>query len=365
MDNLGRKAFVRSSLLLTICVTAALASPPAHVLAPDFPSPADSWIKGKHYSAKNVWLNTHPLRWESLNGRVVLLQFWDFADIHSLRALEAVKKWDQLYQPYGLSVVGVHTPEFDFAYNPKTVKKAVKRLDVRFAVIVDSDYRMWRAYGSIPERGRFLIAGDRRILYQQRDEGQYAEMERQIREALLAAHPQASLPPPAFEKDQDLFDDACGEMTEDVYVGRARAEVSPWSAQSASPEGIAYVRGAWKSEEDARRADVSNEKVFIGVLYRGAEAFAVLNTAGRGTLRLYVQQDARSLTQADANADIRFDTQGKSYIDVKEAGLYYLTRNPDDRLHDLRLIPSEEGLGVYAFTFSNRCLTRPVRQQSR
>ena len=55
------------------------------------------------------WLNTQALRAEDIRGKVVLVNFWTYSCINSLRALPYVRSWAEKYKDRGLVVVGVHT----------------------------------------------------------------------------------------------------------------------------------------------------------------------------------------------------------------------------------------------------------------
>src|SRR3982751_2160436 len=58
-----------------------------------------------------AWLNSAPLSSKSLRGKVVLVDFWTYTCINSLRPLPYVKSWAARYKDAGLIVIGVHTPE--------------------------------------------------------------------------------------------------------------------------------------------------------------------------------------------------------------------------------------------------------------
>jgi thiol-disulfide isomerase/thioredoxin len=60
------------------------------------------------------WLNTPPLGAEQLRGKVVLVNFWTYSCINSLRPLPYLRAWAEKYRAQGLVVIGVHTPEFGF-----------------------------------------------------------------------------------------------------------------------------------------------------------------------------------------------------------------------------------------------------------
>ena len=70
------------------------------------------------------WLNSAPLNRKSLRGKVVLVNFWTYTCINSLRPLPYVKSWATKYKDAGLVVIGVHTPEFAFETKAENVAKS-------------------------------------------------------------------------------------------------------------------------------------------------------------------------------------------------------------------------------------------------
>lgn len=49
------------------------------------------------------------------------------------------------YGPRGLSVVGIHTPEFDHERDPRAVEAHVRQHALDFPHLLDNDYSYWRA----------------------------------------------------------------------------------------------------------------------------------------------------------------------------------------------------------------------------
>jgi cytochrome c biogenesis protein CcdA/thiol-disulfide isomerase/thioredoxin len=63
------------------------------------------------------WFNTpggRRLELAGLRGRVALIDFWTYTCINCLRTLPHLRAWDERYRGRGLTIVGVHTPEFAF-----------------------------------------------------------------------------------------------------------------------------------------------------------------------------------------------------------------------------------------------------------
>ena len=90
------------------------------------------------------WLNSAPLSRKSLRGKVVLVNFWTYTCINSIRPLPYLRNWAAKYNDAGFVVIGVHTPEFSFEHEPVNVENAVRNLNVTFPVAIDSNYRIWQ-----------------------------------------------------------------------------------------------------------------------------------------------------------------------------------------------------------------------------
>ena len=49
-----------------------------------------------------VWLNSTPLSFRQLRGRVVLVDFWDYTCVNCIRTLPYVQAWHERYRDKGL-----------------------------------------------------------------------------------------------------------------------------------------------------------------------------------------------------------------------------------------------------------------------
>ena len=71
------------------------------------------------------WFNTpggRPQTLASLRRRgAVLVDFWTYTCINCLRTLPYLEAWDHRYRAKGLTIVGVHTPEFAFEHDAGNV----------------------------------------------------------------------------------------------------------------------------------------------------------------------------------------------------------------------------------------------------
>ena len=141
------------------------------------------------------WLNTdanRPLHLANLRGRVVLVNFWVFTCGNCTRSLPSLIDFDERYRSRGLTIIGVHTPEFppySGEHDRENVRRAVRAYGIRYPVAQDNDRRTWDAYGIrfwpsfvlIDRRGRirYSTAGE----FHERD-GTYDDWSRRIEQLL-------------------------------------------------------------------------------------------------------------------------------------------------------------------------------------
>lgn len=134
--------------------------------------------------AAGTWINSEPLTLKELRGRVVLIEFWTFGCYNCRNTLPLVKQWHERYSGKGLTVVGVHSPEFDEEKNVDNVRKQVASLGIRFPVVTDNDYQTWRAYNVEAWPTIFLLDKSGSVRWSHVGEGAYDEAERTIQKLL-------------------------------------------------------------------------------------------------------------------------------------------------------------------------------------
>ena len=137
------------------------------------------------------WYNSPPLSLEQLRGKVVLVEFWTYDCINCIHVLPYVKQWHERYKSQGLTVVGVHTPEYRHERIPANLEKAIKRFNITYPIAQDNSYATWNAFENRYWPALYLINQDGEIIYRHFGEGAYEETERQIRRA-LAQSPQVA-----------------------------------------------------------------------------------------------------------------------------------------------------------------------------
>jgi hypothetical protein len=160
-------------------------APPSAIPAPPFPRELE-------------WINVAPLRMDKQLGRPVLVEFWDFCRVNSLRTLPYLAAWHERYAADGLRVIGIHTGGFEPAREPAAVRDAVARLGIEYPVVIDERLELWDFYGNQGWPARYLWDLDGALYSMHYGEGAYDETEREI-QALLGV--ERELVPPVRPED--------------------------------------------------------------------------------------------------------------------------------------------------------------------
>ena len=133
------------------------------------------------------WLNSEPLTPSALRGRVVLVDFWTYTCVNWLRTLPYLAAWNRKYTGAGLSIIGVHTPEFGFEHDVTNVRTQVQNLRVDYAVAVDNDYGVWDEFANHYWPALYIADAEGRIRFHHFGEGEYERTEMVIQRLLIDA----------------------------------------------------------------------------------------------------------------------------------------------------------------------------------
>jgi cytochrome c biogenesis protein CcdA/thiol-disulfide isomerase/thioredoxin len=305
--------------------------------------------KAPEFVDTQQWFNTpgdRPLTMRGLRGRVVLIDFWTYSCINCLRTLPYLKAWDARYRRDGLTIVGVHTPEFPFEHEASNVAEAIQRNGLRYPVVQDNDYGTWNAYGNQYWPAEYFIDAKGEVRYVDFGEGSYGKKEEVIRELLAEAGHRVSGRGPVVH----AVAPSAGVTTPETYLGAARAErftnpiLSPGIHDFASPptpppNEFAY-HGRWRIGLHSVTALGGSLDLDFGA----RRVYLVLGSPLRAR-RMRVLLDGRPIPERFAGSDVHHGA-----VEVSSQRLYELVDLPRVGDHVLRLLP-EPGVMGYAFTF--------------
>jgi hypothetical protein len=204
--------------------------------APTIPAPA--------FPRSLPWVNVAGLRMDQQRGRPVLVEFWDFCRVNSLRTLPYLKAWHERYAEAGLRIIGVHTGAFAPSRDEAQIRRAVERLQIPWAVAIDTDLEVWDLYGNEGWPARYLWEPELRLHSMHYGEGAYAETEREIQALLgIEREPVAPVRP----------EDAPGALLHAQTADQPGAYCGPYEAGAV----WAVVEGAGELVVDGRPVAVA------------------------------------------------------------------------------------------------------------
>lgn len=296
------------------------------------------------------WFNTpggKPLTISGLRGRVVLVDFWTYSCINCIRTLPYLKAWDAKYRKDGLTIVGVHTPEFPFEREASNVETAIEENGIRYPVVQDNEQATWNAYGNQYWPAEYFIDAQGRVRYVHFGEGEYGEKEKVIRELLA----EAGKPVKGGDTRVHAIAPSATVTTPETYLGAARAErftnsmLSPGShdftAPTALPPNEFAYHGKWRITLESATAEAGAS---LDLNFGARRVYLVLGSPGQDR-KVKVLLDGQPISAADAGTDVHDGT-----VTVTGQRLYNLVNLPKVGHHVLSLEP-EAGVQGYAFTF--------------
>jgi thiol-disulfide isomerase/thioredoxin len=318
-------------------------------------------------------LNHAPFKLSDLRGKVVLVDFWEYTCINCIRTFPYLRRWDQLYRPLGLIIVGVHTPEFEFGKNPERVADAAKRFGFEFPIAIDSDYKIWYAFHNEGWPADYLIDKNGNIAYTHLGEGEYGYFEQKIQELLKQANPALDFNQARYRIPEDenveLSGGVCMRTTPETYLGFAhtmnianprgedRTRQIAYAAPADVPLDEFALDGRWLAADEYVRHAVEAKPPgdSIALHYRAKSVYLVAGSDDAKPHRLYVAQDGKPLPKPAWGVDVRAGSDGRTYLELGVKRMYYVVNNDEFGGHLLRLYAMEPGLSLYSFTFGNNC----------
>jgi len=320
------------------------------------------------------WFNTGDTL--NLRGKVVLVDFWDYTCVNCIRTLPYLKEWYSRYKDDGLVILGVHSPEFEFAKKRENVVEALNKFGLNYPIVMDNDFKIWTLFSNQFWPAKYLFGVDGTLRYVHFGEGGYGNFEEAIQKLLKEANPGMKLPTIMEPiRATDVPGAVCYRTTPETYLGYDRGSIGNEEGYShdeivfyAEPNKIEndkfYLVGKWEiAPQFVRYAGTANSGKLI-MNYTAAEVNLVIKPS-TGTdmvyhdpFKVYIYQDGEPVSKEDRSEDMRSDSDGSTYIMVDAARMYYIVKNKSYGRHILTLKPASAAFAAYAFTFVTACEKR-------
>ena len=338
------------------------------------------------FAGIDAWLNSDPLTMEALRGDVVLIDFWTYTCINCIRTLPYLQDWHEKYDGLGLSIVGVHTPEFEFEKLTANVTAANEELGVAWPVAQDNDFRTWRAYNNRFWPAKYLIDANGVVRYAHFGEGAYEETEDVIRFLLTEAGADVEGVPLNPDTGPVWDARAQGTSTADrqtreiyggwnrnangIYIGHEDYYSAPLTTQFYTDHGnhlnhAIFLQGSWTALEESIKHGRETESLedhialifyarsvnFVTDFEEGAEPYEVDVTIAElsadGAPLAY-----RPLAEDEAGEHVVVE-DGRSYFVVDEADLYNVVSLPEFGGRELKFASNSADFALFALTFGS------------
>jgi thiol-disulfide isomerase/thioredoxin len=288
-----------------------------------------------------VWLNSEPLTAAGLRGRAVLVDFWTYSCVNWLRTLPYVQAWHERYRERGLVVVGAHAPEFGFEHELENVRRATRELGLGYAVVIDNDFAIWRAFENHYWPAAYLVDGEGEVHYHHFGEGAYEETERAIQQVLGVDEATARVDAGGLAEAADW--DTLGSP--ETYVGSSRGERR---RDARSGDGLALndwaLAGEWSVGDESATLDAAPGT--ITYRFQARDVNLVL-TPPASPVRFTVRLDGQP--PGDAHG-VDVDASGEGT--VSEPRMYQLVRRRGvSAPRTFEITFHEPGVRAYVFTF--------------
>jgi hypothetical protein len=281
------------------------------------------------------WVNSPPLTVESLRGKVVLLDIWEYTCVNWIRTSPYVKAWHRDYAALGLVVVGLHAPEFEFGKRADNIDRGIRDHGLTYPIALDNDFATWRALGNDAWPAKYLYDSQGRLVKRWVGEGNYDEIEAEIRRQLSAAKPGTQLPSTtaevtAFARTGQA---SYAGITNETYVGPERRQ-----------PGTITLEGDWRSGRQYVELRKGTGKIILPFI--AGEVNLVMQPGALGSAAVTVLLDGNPVGEAHG-ADVGAD--GVARFD--RSGMLRLVGGASRRRHVLTLVTTDPGLRAFVFTF--------------
>lgn len=319
-------------------------SPTAGAPDPDL-IPVGQRPAAPEFTGLDGWLNSSPLTITSLRGQVVLIDFWTFSCVNCVNTLPHLRAINSRYSSQGLTIVGVHSPEFDFEKSRSNVAAAVKHLDVTWPVALDSNMATWNAWSNQYWPAEYLIDKSGNVAYYHFGEGDYDRTERAIVSLLGAGTAVPTATPVPVDPSQ----------TPELYAGSTRGHLDgqehygPPNVPTQYPDpgppaglGSIQVVGGWADHLEYLEATISGH---VRLRFHGNDLYIVAESSSQ-PLTVAITLDGMPVDPAHRGPDL----SAASTLTIGRSDLFHVLTGVGngDHLIDLA-VPA--GFRLYTFTF--------------
>ena len=334
------------------------------------------------FDTPGPWINSEPFVLQEKRNEVVLIDFWTYSCINCIRTLPHLTEWHRKYNEKGLTILGVHSPEFEFEKIYGNVVSAAEDLGIDYPIVMDNDFKIWNTFNNRYWPSKYLLDKDGVIQYSHFGEGGYEETELAIRALLeeagfdpsdipLKSNSQQNGDSPTISHNEQTWELYMGtdrnykfNFFQNTYIGNTEyyenIRTDAWKKKdvfkspSKKQENKVYIEGLWSKEKEyishSRNTNAYIDQIFLK--FSGAEVNVVLGKH-KTPYKVLITLDGIPLQESEAGKDVYFDPNGKSFVQVDNSRMYNVVKLKKFDTRELMLSSTSSGFSIYSFTFGS------------
>ncbi|HXT84811.1 MAG TPA: redoxin domain-containing protein [Verrucomicrobiae bacterium] len=323
--------------------------------------------------------NSKPITLSQYKGKVVLVDFWTYTCINCIRTIPHLNSWYDRYSDKGFTIIGVHSPEFEFEKNLDNVKNAVTKFGIKYPVVLDSDHKTWGAYQNKYWPRDYLIDSQGYVRDDHIGEGGYNDTEKAIQTLLAERAALDNKTEISFNMSKGVSSyatksiprsiantDFTQVLSPEIYLGYSFARsslgnpegfqpgkiidynfsINNITASSAFSPNVVYLDGKWKNNQDNMELVSDTGKIFLTYYAKSVNIVA----SGNGQKATIVQTAPQNAADDSKNNALDIDKNNNSVI-INKQRLYNIGLYKDYGIRLIEIDIHGNGFQLYTFTF--------------
>jgi thiol-disulfide isomerase/thioredoxin len=125
------------------------------------------------------WINSGPISFSQLRGKIVLLDFWTYCCINCHHVLPTLAKLEAKYKNE-LVIIGVHSGKFSAERNSENIRRKIAEYRIRHPVVNDANLVIWERFEVTSWPTLVLIGPDGTLLDKASGEVSFETLDRAI-----------------------------------------------------------------------------------------------------------------------------------------------------------------------------------------
>ncbi len=135
-------------------------------------------FKAPDFDGHKNWINSPGYKsMDELHGKVVLINLWTSSCHSCVQTFSHIQGWHESYKNKGLTVIGVHPPEFGAARDMEDLVWTARERGLTFPIVQDNGFKLWKKYGNRIWPALFLIDKTGQVRYSHMGKGNYQKTE--------------------------------------------------------------------------------------------------------------------------------------------------------------------------------------------